>query len=377
VGGVLLQVLMTIQSPICARCRQPIAGPLRKDRFGNAYCEPCAQALIAATERVRQRTAGLQSIRASAAAAAGVAAPAIAAPAAAPPEPVGPPPGPPPIPLVTSPPPNAAPTPKLQERGPLIERPDPFAPEPPLSPDGTIALEPPTTVAKPRMRACESCSKLINAEVKVCPYCSYDQTLGPPGKLKKPLHTCRHCGYDLAGLPEPICPECGHRNARRSTYSSLYDDDSREITRWAYLRPVIMLGVGLFGICLFALLRYHDPKYVAFTLIRYAVEVPVVLGVYIGCCAAWIGFDMPLRLVALRLAGIFAVVDLIADVVGIFPIWVVWLSVSGIAYIWMLAQELDLDLQDALIIAIISGGATAIAWMVVLGPIATAMGLSL
>ena len=23
------------------------------------------------------------------------------------------------------------------------------------------------------------------------------------------LHQCAHCGYDLRGLPEPRCPECG------------------------------------------------------------------------------------------------------------------------------------------------------------------------
>jgi RNA polymerase subunit RPABC4/transcription elongation factor Spt4 len=377
VAGVLFQVIMTTPaSPICARCRQTIVGQLRKDRFGNAYCEPCAQALIAATERVRQRAAGLQSIRATAAAATGVLAPSIA-PSAPHPEPPPRPAGPAPIPLATSPPPRATPAPKLQERGPLTERQDPFAPEPPLTPEGTIALEPPTTITKPRMRPCESCSKLINAEVNICPYCSYDARLGPPGKLKKPLHTCRHCGYDLAGLPEPICPECGMRNARRSTYAHLYDDDSKEVTRWAYLRPAIMFGVGMLGLCIFALLKYGSAKYVAFMFIKYAVEVPVVLGVYFACCALWIGFDMRLHLIALRLAGIFAVVDLLNAVVGLFPVAIVAWSVTGIAYIWMLAQELDLEFQDALIIALISVVATAMAFALILSPIATAMGLTL
>ncbi len=356
-------------TPFCARCRQAIAGPSRKDRFGNAYCEACAQALIAATERVKQRAAGLASIQARATAAASVSTgPAQAAP---------------PIPLSDRPPTSSGPAVKLQERGPLAPGSDSghsgvFAPpgEAAAGPEGILALEPEREVAKPRMRMCEGCSKSINADVFVCAYCGYDGRLGPPAKLKKPLHTCKKCGYDLAGLPEPICPECGTKNARRTSRSHLYEEESKEVTKWAYLRPAIMLGVGLVGLIILSLIRHGgDPKYLTYTFIEFFAGVPAVLGVYVACCALWIGFDMRLDLIALRVAGIFAVVSLVSDLVGLFPVSIVAWSVTWCTYIWMLAQELDLELQDALIIAVVSAGATWVSFVLIVAPIGRAMGL--
>jgi hypothetical protein len=248
--------------------------------------------------------------------------------------------------------------------------------EPAIGPDGIIALEPEREVAKPRMRMCEGCSKSVNADVFVCAYCGYDARLGPPAKLKKPLHTCKECGYDLAGLPEPICPECGTKNARRSSRAHLYEEDSKEVTKWAYLRPAIMLGVGLAGMILFSLIRYHgDPKYLTYTFVEFFAEVPAVFGVYVACCALWIGFDMRLDLIALRVAGSFAIVELVSDLVGLFPVAIVAWSVTWCTYIWMLAQELDLELQDALIIAVVSAGASWLAMALIVVPIGRAMGL--
>jgi hypothetical protein len=349
-------------SPICARCRQPIAGASRRDRFGNSYCEACAQALIGASQRAKQRAAGLKSIQANAA----------AVPKPAPPEPA-------PVaatsastPLAAAPAPASASAPRPKrpatappapaEGAPII--PDLSIPEK-LTADGTIALEPEQEKPKLHTRQCESCNKLINAEVSVCPYCQYDTRSGPPGK--EPLHTCMNCGYDLAGLPEPICPECGTVNPKprkKSARRIELEQESREIARKAYTRPAIMLGAGLLGLLIITASLGHPTDILAYGL-KYLFDVPVGLGVYIVCCLLWIGFDMPLHLIAFRLAAIYAVVDAldaVGHLLGIFAM-LLW-PVIYLTYLGLLMEELDLELQDAWILAFLTSFAKFIVGMI-------------
>lgn len=346
-------------SPICARCRQSIAGPSRRDRFGNAYCDACARALIEASNRAKQRTLALQSIRQHAPA--GVATPGPTQPADAIPLADSIPlaeagPAPPLTPSGRPPRPDLAPEPTPQPaHAPII--PDLSLPPEQAGPEGTIGLEPAAEV-KPQMRACENCTKSINAAVSVCPYCQYDARMGPPGKLKGPIHACENCGYDLAGLPEPICPECGTKNPRKSARRLELERESREAVRRAYKRPAIMLGVGLLGLILLSLIAGR-PSDLLFLGIWYVLGVPVGLGVYTACCYLWIGFDMPLHLIGLRLAAIYAVVGLVGSVVGRLHLYTMLaLPIVLVTYVSLLIQELDLEFQDAVIFAILTGFAT-------------------
>lgn len=347
-------------SPTCARCRQPIAGVWRKDRFGNCYCEPCAQALVGAATRAKQRAAGLRSIQQHATNATPAPEPVpvtVAEPAAQP------------APAARAPAPHAAPPqhPPPADGAPII--PDLSVPEA-LTTEGIIALEPETDKPRLHTRQCESCAKLINAEVSICPYCSYDTRLGSPGTLKEPLYTCINCGYDLAGLPEPICPECGTVNPKprkRTARSAELEKQSREIARKAYLRPAIMLGAGLLGLLIVTAALGKPTDILAYGL-KYLFDVPVGLGVYIVCCLLWIGFDMPLHLVAFRLAAIYAVVDLLDSLGGLLGIFgiLVW-GLIYLTYLGLLMEELDLDFQDAWILAFLTSFAKLIVGVILAG----------
>ncbi len=312
-----------LETTVCARCRGPVEAP----RAGDLYCEPCGRALAAAAQRVRARQT--------------VPAPPVEQPAPTPPKPT------------EQPPPGAAPLPVSDE-------------------DPSVKIV---------TRICLSCSHTVHADNPVCAYCGWDARKGLPKKFREmeaaPKPTCRKCGYELIGLKTNICPECGTRN-RLTARGAALDQTSREITKWAYLRPALMLGGGLAGLVLFYGIRYSsEPWFMVFGVVSFAINAAVLWVVYTLCGLGWIGLDMPHHLAALRLSGILAVASLLLAVVGLVPAPVLALGIAGFAFVWMLHQEMDLEFQDAVIVAILTMGAVTVVWLLGTLKIASMMGLSI
>ncbi|HBS29102.1 MAG TPA: hypothetical protein DEB06_06545 [Phycisphaerales bacterium] len=91
-------------------------------------------------------------------------------------------------------------------------------------------------------------------------------------------------------------------------------------------------------------------------LLGYAVLVPTgILGFYI-CSWLWIGFDAPFWLTAVRLAAVFAVADCVRLIVEPIPLlFIPWLISLGV-YIGMLAKLLDIEWQEAAVVALVTTG---------------------
>ena len=226
-----------------------------------------------------------------------------------------------------------------------------------------------------------NCSHTVAASKPVCAYCGWDERKGLPKRLKQmeeaPKPVCSKCGYDLRGLETPVCPECGTRNRLTSRGTAL-EIASQEIARWAYLRPALMLVCGMLVLLLFEGWQGQwDPWLLVFTVVSFMINTGVLTGVYVLCALGWIGLDMPTHLAVLRLAGVLAVTSVIYAVIALAPVPVLAVGLSGFAFVWMLHLEMDLELQDAVIVAILAAGAGGVVWVMGTLKLAGLMGLSL
>ena len=226
--------------------------------------------------------------------------------------------------------------------------------------DAAIPLEPPAPESREtQTRACPICLRRVLAGNPVCGQCGYDERAGlqPSTRLgKRPLGErgliCRGCGYNLRGLRSLRCPECGER-VQPLTDREIHERSARQQIRVAYLQPLGMLVVGAGLLAL--IVAFNSGWRDALTyLLAYAIRVPFGLGMFWLCSWLFIGFDMPMRLAALRLAGIYAVVDLTellaAFVVGGFLDGIV----ASLVYFWLLMTIMDLEARDALLLAVVT-----------------------
>ncbi len=222
----------------------------------------------------------------------------------------------------------------------------------------------PQAKAPPPSRPCPGCERPLPLDAAACPDCGFNLVLNehvselarPEARtavMKGGVMTCATCGYSLKKLKQMICPECG-TPFRIPSRRDWLDEDSKQTVRDAYRRPLISLGVGLVGLAIVALLQ-GSPGDIPIMLLGYAIRVPGGVAAFLLCCVLWVGFDAPVHLIALRLAGIYALVDLVSAVVGLVPMLsMFYWPVGLLLYISLLMKELDLEVQDAVIVGLIS-----------------------
>jgi len=212
-------------------------------------------------------------------------------------------------------------------------------------------------------KPCPGCNRSLPVDAAACPDCGFILVLKehvsdrsrPEARtavMKDGVMTCANCGYSLKKLKQMICPECG-TPFRIPSRRDWHDQDNKRTVRDAYRRPLIYLGVGLAGLAIVALIQ-RNPMDIPFYLLRYAIEVPAGVTAFLLCCVLWVGFDAPVHLIALRLAGIYALVDFITTIAGAFTYGLLAFPVGGLFYISLLMKELDLDMQDAVIVGLIT-----------------------
>ncbi len=218
----------------------------------------------------------------------------------------------------------------------------------------------------PKPVVCRMCFAKRIEKNAPCPNCGFDERAGlRPDTLvgSKPIGkkglVCAKCGYKLQGLRSLRCPECG-TVAQPPSVRDYDKAESRRIFIESYRTPLLMLLIGggiLFLVAMFAL----GPVGAGAYMLKYAVEVPIGLIVFLACCALWIGFDAPLHLTALRLAAIYTVVDLTyLTLATFFPILFLPWIITIVVYVGLLAEMLEMDWQDAAMVGVLTYVAKAL-----------------
>ncbi len=203
---------------------------------------------------------------------------------------------------------------------------------------------------------CDICSRRLSAGETYCALCHYDAQKGvQPGvfvggrAIAAEDLTCR-CGYDLHGLRQMRCPECGRavrpkagRDARESYFGGL----TRRETN-------VSIGMVVGGLALGALIRQlTDEESGAIVFIAgYLMASIIGAGVYAFCSWVWLGADYSWPAIGLRLAGAFAVSDFAAAALGAalgvsMLGWLVPAVLLGV-FFWC---QLGLELVDAVLSA--------------------------
>ncbi len=209
-------------------------------------------------------------------------------------------------------------------------------------------------------RPCPACSRLMGPDAVVCVSCGYDARAGfqrgtgvGASESRGGRLACPSCGYSLKGLKKPACPECGAA-IRPMTKKEELRAVSRETVKWAYLKPAILFGVAVAGLAIMALARGRPEDIVGYAIML-AMFVPVGVIAFLICGAIWIGFNSPIHLIAIQLAGIYAMVAFVGELLSLTRVPILPSIAALIVQVHLMMDQLDLDMQDAIIVSVITG----------------------
>lgn len=225
---------------------------------------------------------------------------------------------------------------------------------------GDITIEP----DRPTKRGvCPSCFRPLPPDTGVCVSCSTGLNRGATPDGSGP--TCQKCGYDLTGAKSLICPECGTTQRPRARKDL---DMSRHVVRDAYLKPAIAVLCGLAVIIAFQL-AIGNKDSIPEVLLAVLIQSVVGFVIFWICSLVWIGFDEPFHLNALRLLGIYsiswAVLLMAAALPPLFCSAIIFIPAAIFALLHK--KMLDLDMQDAALVSVITGIVWVAVFVVVLG----------
>lgn len=204
-------------------------------------------------------------------------------------------------------------------------------------------------------RSCAACGRVMSKNSVICVACGYNTETGRnigTGKVPGAGKTCIKCGYDMTGAPSIRCPECGTVNAKRGRRD--HDREySKQVARATYTKPLIQMAIAL---PVAFLLAWHQGglAMAVVYLFQFGVSLPVGVVAFFLVCLVMTGFDEPLHVAGLKLAGIFAIADAIGMVFNYIPFPMIHWAVPLAIYIGMLMEEFELDLSEAIGLAVLT-----------------------
>lgn len=140
-------------------------------------------------------------------------------------------------------------------------------------------------------------------------------------------------------------------HAHKSQMRQQDRDDSEHAARMEYIKPAVMLLLGG-GIVLSYLLSSSGVGGALLYVVVLSIELIVGVAGLWAASAIWLGGMGPLGLGILRLAGIYAMTDMIALLLG--ELAFVGLLIQLVCYVAMLAWLFDLDPAESILLAILT-----------------------
>ena len=198
--------------------------------------------------------------------------------------------------------------------------------------------------------ACPGCSAALTPEAAICVSCGYNVREGKAHKTRKG----REQSADEVNA-RLKASRAADRSAKR-----------REQSRVEYTKAGAWC-LGSLVVSLFVTASLTDGPdagmAIAEHLISFGIGVVFATGVYFACCLLWIGFDQPWPLIALKMGAVHAILALLAIPLAFLSI--IGSVIQFIAYTTLLQHFMDLELQDALILAVLTALAAVLAVVVV------------
>jgi hypothetical protein len=223
---------------------------------------------------------------------------------------------------------------------------------------------PPGATLKP----CGDCGRLIPGDSKKCIHCGHGGGTPPPPAADAPPLPCVFCQYDLRGSPAGKCPECGKQQPRTSRRAR---DElmARDVARHDIKRCLIYVAAGV--VLIGGLAVWGDGvEGLVSSLAQFGVSIVVSIFVYAICGVIWLGLDGGFGLLSLRVAASVSAAYVSLILVGFATYLFACLGFVGIVlpflvYASMLWELCEIDLQDAVIVSVVTMGATVGAWLAI------------
>ena len=227
------------------------------------------------------------------------------------------------------------------------------------------------------LRLCPMCQTSNASHAADCRECGYSFASGRPGPSREadaarravkiagvPAKSkCERCGYSLAGLLTPVCPECGHVNPT-NRHAAQHEERTKASARAYWVKPLVIIGVSLpvaAAFQIYAATKAGNTAGSGLAIFGISIAMYVVcsFAVYFLLCLVWFGFSQSLKLACLCLLAVAVSSTAISSVANaLIPLPLIPGLVTLFCYCGIAADLLDMDLREAFLFGFLCNVAT-------------------
>ncbi|MBX3364750.1 MAG: hypothetical protein KF866_08305 [Phycisphaeraceae bacterium] len=178
----------------------------------------------------------------------------------------------------------------------------------------------------------------------------------PPARSETAPIPCPHCGYDLQGLFVPQCPECGGKVQPGRALRTAPPPPTSLADRPNLYAGLLLAGGFLASVLIFILTSEVSDVSLLTVGLAVGIQAAMLLIaclVYFGCAMVWIGWASHVSTTMLQVAAAYSLAAVASMLLGLIPVpFLPWL-ISVVILIGLLMSLVDLDLEEAVIVALL------------------------